>query len=125
MDTVRRLCLDGSNRQPKFILPTARDRVEAGLPVTGLALASALWCRYCAGVTDSGAEIAPNDPDWDRLQTKAKEAKADPMAFLAMEDIFGSLAKSPTYVQSFSNALKSIWDIGTKATLEKYLSGEL
>ncbi len=124
-DTVRRLCLDGSNRQPKFILPTVRDRVDAGLPVTGLALASALWCRYCAGVTDSGAEIAPNDPDWDRLQAKAKAAKADPKAFLAMEDIFGSLAKSPAYVQSFSNALKSIWDIGAKATLEKYLSGEL
>lgn len=29
---------------------------------------SALWCHYCAGLTDSGAEIAPNDPNWDRLQ---------------------------------------------------------
>ncbi len=124
-DTIRRLCLDGSNRQPKFILPTVRDRVAAGLPVTGLALASALWCRYCAGVTDSGAEIAPNDPDWDRLQDRAKAARTDPMAFLAMDDIFGPLAKSPAYVQSFSNALNSAWEFGAHKTLEKYLANDL
>ncbi len=29
-DTVRRLCLDGSNRQPKFILPSLRDNLAAG-----------------------------------------------------------------------------------------------
>ena len=29
-DTVRRLCLDGSNRQPKFIIPTIADRLKAG-----------------------------------------------------------------------------------------------
>ena len=28
-DTISRLCLDGSNRQPKFILPPARDRLAA------------------------------------------------------------------------------------------------
>ncbi len=124
-DTVRRLCLDGSNRQPKFILPTVRDRVDAGLPVTGLALASALWCRYCYGETDSGAVIAANDPNWDRLQERARAARTDPGQWLAMTDIFGSLAKSPAYVAAFSTALKSAWKIGTKATLEKYLAGEL
>ena len=29
-DTIRRLCLDGSNRQPKFIIPTIADRLEGG-----------------------------------------------------------------------------------------------
>ncbi|HTM77529.1 MAG TPA: mannitol dehydrogenase family protein, partial [Devosia sp.] len=66
-DTIRRLALDGSNRQPKFIIPSAVDRVAAGQSVTGLALVSALWCRYCYGTTESGAVIAPNDPSWDRL----------------------------------------------------------
>lgn len=124
-DTVRRLCLDGSNRQPKFILPTVRDRVARNETVTGLALVSALWCRYCAGVTDSGAEIAPNDPIWDRLQERARAAKSDPSAFLGMTDIFGTLANSPDYVQSFSKALASAWELGAKATLERYLADEL
>ena len=34
-DTIRRLCLDGSNRQPKFIIPTIADRLKAGGGVTG------------------------------------------------------------------------------------------
>ena len=34
-DTIRRLCLDGSNRQPKFILPSARARLAEGRSVTG------------------------------------------------------------------------------------------
>ena len=71
-DTIRRLCLDGSNRQPKFIIPTIADRLAAGKSVTGLALESALWCRYCYGTTDSGAVIEPNDPNWDRLQAAAQ-----------------------------------------------------
>ena len=75
-DTVRRLCLDGSNRQPKFIIPTIADRLAAGKGVSGLALESALWCRYCFGETDSGAVIDPNDPNWDRLQAASKAAKA-------------------------------------------------
>ena len=29
-DTTRRLCYDGSNRQPKFIIPQLRDRLAAG-----------------------------------------------------------------------------------------------
>ena len=48
-DTIPRLCLDGSNRQPKFILPTLRDALAAGRPVPGLALEVALWCRYKNG----------------------------------------------------------------------------
>src|SRR5690606_3478082 len=43
-DTIPRLCLDGSNRQPKFILPTIEARLAAGQPVNGLALEVALWC---------------------------------------------------------------------------------
>ncbi len=122
-DTVRRLCLDGSNRQPKFILPSVNDQLARGGNIAGLAMVSALWCRYCAGTTDGGAEIAPNDPDWARLNERALAARDNPEAFLAMEDIFGPLAKSQTYVHAFSKALTAIWRDGTKTTLEHYLAG--
>ena len=62
-DTVARLCLDGSNRQPKFILPTVADRLKAGQSFAGLALVSAMWCRYCYGESESGKTIPPNDPN--------------------------------------------------------------
>ena len=44
-DTITRLCFDGSNRQPKFILPTVVDGLKSGGSIKGLALVSALWCR--------------------------------------------------------------------------------
>jgi mannitol 2-dehydrogenase len=122
-DTITRLCLDGSNRQPKFILPSARDRLAQGGSVTGLALVSALWCRYCYGETDSGKPIAPNDASWDRLQAAAKIAKVNPKAFLGLSDIFGDLAHHPAYVAAFSTALENLWSEGTAATLMRYLEG--
>ncbi len=61
-DTTRRLCLDGSNRQPKFILPTVSDRLRLDLPVEGLALVGALWCRYCEERRKAGCDC-PERPE--------------------------------------------------------------
>ena len=120
-DTVRRLCLDGSNRQPKFIVPTIADRLARGEGVSGLALESALWCRYCYGASDSGNPISPNDPAWERLRAVAKAAKAQPSAWLAMDDIYGAVGQSPVLHTSFAQWLDSLWSEGTEATLRRYL----
>jgi mannitol 2-dehydrogenase len=124
-DTIPRLCLDGSNRQPKFILPSAVDRLNDDRDVTGLALVSALWCRYCYGETDSGKAIAPNDTSWERLNALAKRARSSPPAWLEMRDIFGQLAGDPRYVAAFSRALSTLWAVGTRETLERYVAGRL
>jgi mannitol 2-dehydrogenase len=124
-DTITRLCLDGSNRQPKFILPSVADRLRAGQPVTGLALVSALWARYCYGETDSGKPIAPNDPNWDRLTTQAKLAKDDPRRWLEMADIFGPIAADERYVEAFSTALNSLYASGVRETLSRYIAGAI
>ncbi len=124
-DTIRRLCLDGSNRQPKFILPPALERIRAGKSIKGLALESALWCRYCFGTTDSGTEIAANDPIWDRLQPMAIKAKGDAMAWLSMDDIYGDVGTSDVFRREFGNALNSLWAHGTKETLKRYLANTL
>ena len=124
-DTIRRLALDGSNRQPKFIIPSALDRVNSGSSVMGLALVSALWCRYCYGTTDSGAVIEPNDPSWPRLTAQARLAKDDAKAWLAMADIYGELAENPSFIKAFTHALETLWQQGTRATLALYLADRL
>jgi mannitol 2-dehydrogenase len=121
-DTIRRLCLDGSNRQPKFIIPSIADNLKKATSITGLALVSALWCRYCYGITDSGQVIEPNDPNWQRLQDQAHKAKNDPKAWLEMRDIYGETADYPLFVDRFSSWLTMLWDHGTQATLQHYLS---
>ncbi len=120
-DTIRRLCLDGSNRQPKFIIPSIRDGLAAGRDVTGLILLSALWCRYCHGTTDSGAEIAPNDPNWDMLQARAIAAKADPAQWLSMAEVYGDVGKDPRVIAGFTAALNDIWARGSRAVIADYL----
>jgi mannitol 2-dehydrogenase len=120
-DTERRLCLDGSNRQPKFIIPSLRDALSANGKIDGLALVSALWCRYCYGTTDSGVEIAPNDPNWDYLQAQAKAAKEAPVVWLQMKPIYGDLNKDVRFVAAFTKALNALWAKGTAAVLRDYI----
>lgn len=124
-DTIPRLCYDGSNRQPKFILPSIEARLIDNQPVDGLALESALWCRYCYGTTDSGKMVPANDPQWDRLTTQAKIAREQPRKWLEMVDIYGRLGANDTFADAFSHALNRLWRDGTAATLDSYITASV
>ena len=122
-DTVRRLCFDGANRQPKFILPSIRDNLARGVMPAGLILESALWCRYCFGVDDAGKLIAPNDPNWDKMQTTAQRAKTDPAVWIEIRSVYGDLATNAGFVSAFAEALDYVWVHGTEAALRRYVGG--
>ena len=122
-DTIRRLCFDGSNRQPKFIAPTLRDRIASNSSIDGLAIVSALWCRYCYGETESGAVIEPNDPSWSVLKEASTAAKDNPEKWLAMEDVYGTLGENDTFRAVFSRHLNTLWEHGTEKLLKEYISG--
>ncbi|CAO3425873.1 mannitol dehydrogenase family protein [Azospirillum endophyticum] len=122
-DTIRRLCLDGSNRQPKFIVPSIADRLKAGAGIEGLALESALWCRYCFGTDEGGQPIEPNDPNWDRLTQVAKAARGEPTAWLDMDDVYGEVGRAQPFRDAFSAALRALWADGTRAVLARYAGG--
>ena len=124
-DTVARLAQDGSNRQPKFILPSTADRLARGEDVQGLALVSALWCRYFEGTSDSGKPIEFNDLSADRLQAAALRSRQDPLAFLELRDIFGDVGASPAFRRRFAEALAALRAAGTRATLKAYIDGAL
>lgn len=121
-DTERRLCLDGSNRQPKFIIPSIRDNLARGVMPKGLILASAMWCRYCFGTDEAGVEIAPNDPNWDQLSAVAKRAKLDPIQWLLQREIYGHLTENRPFVSAFASALGDVWANGTAKAMQAYLS---
>lgn len=120
-DTERRLCFDGSNRQPKFIIPPLRDALAMGGEGNGLALVCAIWCRYCAGVSDGGAVIEANDPSWDTLQAAAKAAQTNPQAWLEQRLIYGDLAGNAAFAARFAAHLKMLQEKGTRATLAHYI----
>ncbi|WP_417669181.1 mannitol dehydrogenase family protein [Roseibium sp.] len=120
-DTIPRLCLDGSNRQPKFILPSIEDALKSGRPLNGLALEVVLWCRYCAETADLSNGIALEDERRELLQKAAIEAKDRPAAFLELEDVFGRLGRNATFADAFSEHLNYIWRDGVRAALARYL----
>ncbi len=124
-DTIPRLAQDGSNRQPKFILPSTADRLREGKGITGLSLVSALWCRYFEGRSDSGKEIVFNDVHAERLQKAALASREDPMVFLAEEDVFGTVNRDERFRVAFAHALQTLRREGTAATLQLYLDNRL
>lgn len=72
------------NRQPKFIIPTINERMSNHTGIVGLALESALWCRYCYGTTESGATFADNDPNWASLTLVATQARTRPRIWIEL-----------------------------------------
>lgn len=121
-DTIARLCLDGSNRQPKFILPSVADARRAGRPVNGLALEVAFWCRYCAMTAESGSGVLLEDERREQLQAAALSARHDPAAFLALTDVFGSLGQDGVFLEAFSGHVTALWTDGARAVLRRYLT---
>lgn len=119
-DTIPRLCLDGSNRQPKFVLPTLRDALSKRMPIEGLALEVALWCRYCAGTDEAGNAIAPNDDNHADLKARALAAKTDPSAFLSNVSVFGDLGANTAFSAAFARQLTALWHTGTRTTLAAF-----
>ncbi len=119
-DTIPRLCLDGSNRQPKFILPTLRQALAENRPFHGLAIEVALWCRYCAGTDEAGTAIPPNDQNHADLRARALAARDDAGAFLSNGPVFGDLGQDPRLAAAFAAALGSLWQRGVAATLADY-----
>lgn len=123
-DTTRRLCFDGANRQPKFILPSIHDNLSRNVLPRGLILESALWCRYCHGVDEEGRPIAPNDPDWTMLTAIAREARERPARWIEMRAIYGELADHPEFVAAFARALDLVWTQGTESAMSQYIAGK-
>lgn len=120
-DTIPRLAFDGSNRQPKFIVPVARDRLRAGASIDALAFESALWCRHCYGKSESGRDITAGDPNWPRLTGLAAKARHDPLAWLAMDDVYGDVGRSESFRRAFARSLAEIWSRGTERALADFL----
>ena len=121
-DTTRRVAFDGSSRHPGFIVPSIRDGLRSGAPVEGLALVSALWARYCLGLTADGTVIAPNDPHWTALQSVAREALHTPRLWLEQRQYYGDLADVPRFADAFARWLSVVHSQGVEAAIRAWLA---
>ncbi len=125
-DQISRLCLDGSSKFPKFLMPTIRNQLRVGGPVTLSALALAGWCSYLIGVGDDGRAIAhAPDPDLENAREFAVASLLEPARFLAYARVFGDdVAGSERFRTAFVNALEQLRAGGVRPTLEKLLPND-
>ncbi len=122
-DQIARLCLDGSAKFPKFLLPTVRAQLAAGGPVECSALALAGWCRYLQGTAEDGSTITPSpDPQLEEAVAHAQAADRDPARFLDFTDVFGEdLPADDRFVTTFTDALISLKTKGVVASVNSVL----
>ena len=116
-DTLARLCLEGSDRIPKWLVPVIRENLAHGRPIRISAAIVASWARYAEGVDESGQPIQVVDRLADTLVPTARAQRTDPSAFLRNRELFGDLVDDERFVSGYQQALHSLHGRGARATV--------
>ena len=118
-DTVARLCSEGSDRIPKWLLPVVRHQLAAGGPIGRTVTVLAGWTRYLEGVDEQGRPIVVVDRLREPLMAAASRSRTDPLAFVAQREVFGDLCEDARFVGAYTDALSTLREVGSRATLER------
>jgi len=119
-DQVQRLCLEASDRIPKFVLPVVRHQLATGGEVRLAAAIIASLARYCEAVDEDGEPIEINDRIADTLkQYAAKQVgpDADELGFLTNRELFGDLVDEPRFTEPYLEVLRSLHTVGAQQTV--------
>ncbi|HEX2780821.1 MAG TPA: mannitol dehydrogenase family protein, partial [Gemmatimonadaceae bacterium] len=117
-DQIARLCIDGSAKFPKFLIPTIDRQLEAGGPVERAATALAGWARYLAVVAQGDQAF---DADGDAARRHAIAALEDPVAFLEFETVFPErLRTSSRFRGAFTDGYRRVAGNGAIAAMREH-----
>jgi mannitol-1-phosphate/altronate dehydrogenase len=116
-DTLARLATDGSDRMPKFVLPSLSEALAQGRPHRLLTLVVAGFCRYLRGVDEHGQPIVVHDARADELRTLALTGMADPRPLLAVSRVFGDLGQDEALVAELMTSLQQLDQFGAKMSV--------
>jgi len=123
-DRLERICEDGSDRIPKFLLPVARFHVRDGGPVATTAAVVASWARYAIGVDEQGQPIEVRDRRRETVMAAARHDAVQPGAFIEDEAMFGDLAESNRFREAYVGAAATLRRDGARALLRAIASGD-
>jgi len=122
-DQVQRLCLEGSDRIPKFVLPVVREQLAYERPVRLTAAIVASWARYCEGLDEQGQPIEIVDNIADDLRRRAANLTEEPLEFLDNRELFGDLVDDERFVMPYRKVLDLLHTQGARATINSVSSG--
>lgn len=117
-DQISRLCLDGTSKFPKFLVPTVQAQIEGDGHFGLSALALAGWCAY---LSQDAVELS-RDPMLEQARGYALRSIDDPTAFLQFTEVFGTeLAASAAFRDAFATALSHLRTHGVQSALSTIL----
>ena len=115
-DQIARLCVDGSAKVAKFLIPTIARQLEVNGPIEGSATALAGWARYLAVVEPDAQAF---DSNADAARRHAVDAVGDPVAFLQFDAVFPpAMQASRRFGAEFSAAYRRVAENGPIAAME-------
>jgi mannitol 2-dehydrogenase len=115
-DEIARLCIDGTAKFPKFVIPTLERQLQLGGPVDCATLALAGWARYLA---TTPAEERARDAGADRAVMYAVRSLDDPVAFLDLAEVFPPpLGENDRFREAFTSATRSLATLGPIRAVE-------
>ncbi|QEH93446.1 mannitol dehydrogenase family protein [Dermacoccus abyssi] len=117
-DTLARLCMESSDRIPKWLVPVVHHNLAHDGEVERSALVIASWARYAEGVDEQGQPIDVVDRAKDEVMAAAAAQGEDKLAFLRNADFFGDLVGDERFTAAYVAALDSLHENGARATLE-------
>ena len=114
-DQLARLCMDGSSKIPKFLIPTILQLIENKRPLTRVALIIASWAFYLRQQELNDIQ----DPLAEKLKRSVSENEEITNNFLGLKDIFpAELINSTAFTEAFENALSELETGGVMTTLK-------
>ncbi len=116
-DTIARLCLESSDRIPKWLVPVIKENLANDRPIRISAAIVASWARYAEGTDEQGQPIEVVDRLADSLTATAKTQHADRTAFVDNRELFGDIVDDPRFVHVYEEALDSLYTRGAHATV--------
>ena len=122
-DQISRLCVDGTSKFPKFLMPTIVAQLDRNGPITLSALGLAGWCQYLLGVDEfaNPIEISP-DPQLDEAKSYARASLSDPARFLDYQRVFPpAVAQHNRFRSAFVTACSQLRSTAVRAVIRTSL----
>ena len=118
------IATDGSQKIPQRWIAVANERINRGLDVNALTLATAGWIRYVYDKDEMDMAITISDPLAAEFAAMAFRHPYDALSFadaiLRIEPVFGALGRNPAFAAPVKRWVSQLFRDGAQATVESF-----
>ena len=116
-DQLSRLCLNSSDKLPKYLFGSLRDKLQQNGSIDFMSFTVAAWFRYLQGEDDRGNPLPIEDLMAETLIKWGQSEDKHPDQLLSMKALFGDLSESQRFAQSVRDHWEKLYALGTSQLL--------